>query len=149
MNFPWLGECKESEIPPIWKIRRLMLRSGGSRCRLFHVHWRGLEQNLNRTKGILKMQPYFTRLRFASHVLKPRVGKMVAAAAREGGKEGKEKHREPGRIYDPVPLFSLLAVTGPQSGIGGLEPRSPEIRVMEIPRFPDTKTDFSISPPMN
>lgn len=41
------------------------------------------------------------------------------AKAREGGKEGKEKRGEPGRIYDPVPLFSLLAVTGPQSGIGG------------------------------
>lgn len=41
------------------------------------------------------------------------------AEAREGGKEGKEKGGEPGRIYDPVPLFLLLAVTGPQSGIGG------------------------------
>lgn len=26
---------------------------------------------------------------------------------------------ELGRIYDPVPLDSLLAVTGPQSGIAG------------------------------
>lgn len=48
------------------------------------------------------------------------------AKAREGGKAGKEKRGAPGRIYDPVPLFSLLAVTGPQSGIGGsgaLQPR--------------------------
>lgn len=45
------------------------------------------------------------------------------AQAMERGREGrKEKgggRGEPGRIYEPVPLFSLLAVTGPQSGIGG------------------------------
>lgn len=42
------------------------------------------------------------------------------ANAKEGGKEGRGKtRREPVRIYEPVPSFSLLAVTGPQSGIGG------------------------------
>ena len=59
----------------------------------------------------------------------------------EGGKEGRDRgrmeneERELERIYDPVPLVSLLAVTGPQSGIAGSGAHSPEIRVMEIPHF--------------
>ena len=55
---------------------------------------------------------------------------------RKGGTEGGWKmRRELERIYDPVPLVSLLAVTGPQSGIAGSGAHSPEIRVMEIPHF--------------
>lgn len=40
----------------------------------------------------------------------------------EKGREGRREDRkrgEPERIYDPVPRVSLLAVTGPQSGIAG------------------------------
>lgn len=60
---------------------------------------------------------------------------------REERKEGWEEQSEDGkwgdleRIYDPVPLVSLLDVTGPQSGIAGSGAHSPEIRVMEIPHF--------------
>lgn len=48
------------------------------------------------------------------------------AQAMERGREGRKEKGGGGtdaesrwRIYEPVPLFSLLAVTGPQSGIGG------------------------------
>lgn len=39
------------------------------------------------------------------------------------------------RIYEPVPLLSLLAVTGPQSRIAGSGAHSSVIRVMENPHF--------------
>lgn len=70
---------------------------------------------------------------------------------KEEGTEGETKRGwKIGRVGEdlwPVPLVSLHAVTGPQSGIAGSGGHSPEIRVMEIPHFnaaTDKKSDLRV-----